>query len=918
MLFRTTILTLLLSLLVGKAAAAEVILAPEVQGRVEIGTYVSIFSDPSKSLGIADILRDNKLSFIPQQHDQIMVGQRREANAWVKVEISNPTDSAYSLVLFLGDIFTRHMDGYLVEDQNLLERYQLGLKGSFAERVLPYRSSAIPFDLPPETTRSLYLRIENRWDPVQFPIYLSTAKYFPRFVEKEYFFLGLFHGFLLLIVLIAAILALSTQTRLFFIYLLYACASFLFSWSISGLDFQFWFPADGEFAYPMRMIMGVTTILLLYALIGEYYRLENIKLSLTKHLSRFFAGLLILILLLLLLQVPLGLSSPNKQTSYYFIPGLIISASCLYIFFTLFQITIRNPKWTNIVFLIGYSGITIYGVFATPIQNAWIPVSFDKFNLFRLSTVFEMTALTILMLHRIIQVNQESILKSEQLETAQRIEAAKSTLFTNITHEFRTPLTVINGFLDKIQGHDFEKEQIQKSSDDLLQLVDQLLDLARSENGILQLKMQQADLVPFLQQESTTFQQWCQQKGISFDFSSTYEECFMDFDPIRLNEILKNLISNAIKHTSKGGKILLEAAKEDHQVLLKVADNGKGIAQEDLPMIWNRFYQVDDQNAGTGIGLSHAKMLVELMRGRIEVESELGKGTIFTVILPITRTAGLSTQESQGKDLLSFSADLDRYLEEIISEQLSTRPSLLIIEDQKTVAYTIADTLAPQYNIQIAYDGEEGLARAMEELPDLIISDIMMPKLDGIQVCNALKQHTNTSHIPIIMLTAKAAQENRIEGLQAGADAYLSKPFDAQELLLLIKNLIQQREKIKEAIQNGNYNSVADKLGPDYNWLRTVEAFVQERMSDPEFTPPFLERLLGMSQANLYRKLTQLTGLNPSAFIRNIRLEEAKKLLLHTNKNVKEIAYAVGFSSPAYFSTNFKEKFGLSPSKFRK
>lgn len=918
MLLRTSILALFLSFVFGQAVSAQAILTTDVKGRIEIGASVSIYSDPTKSLRIEDILANNALPFIPQKHDQIMVGQRREANAWVQVEVSNPTDSAYAMVLFLGDIFTRHMDGYLVEDQELLTRYRLGLKGSFSDRVLPYRSSAIPFEIPPKAARKLFLRIENRWDPVQFPIYLSTKKHFSSFIEKEYFYLGIFHGFLVLIVLIAAVLFLSTRTRLFLIYLLYACASFLFSWSISGLDFQFWFPTDGEFVYPMRMIMGVTTILLLYALIGEYYRLENIKLSFFKPISRFFAGLLIVILLLLLLQIPLGLSSPDKATTYHVIPGLVVSLSSLYIFFILLQITISNPKWTNFVFLIGYAGITLYGLLATPIQNAWIPVFFDKFNLFRLSTIFEMTALTILMVHRILRVNQESILKSEQLETAQRVEAAKSTLFTNITHEFRTPLTVINGFLDKIQGHEFEKAQIQKSSNDLIQLVDQLLDLARSENGILHLKLQQADLIPFLEQESASFQQWCQQKGIIFHFSSSDKECFMDFDPIRLNEILKNLISNAIKHTGTGGKITLEVEKEGDLVRLKVSDNGKGIAPQDLPMIWNRFYQVDEQNAGTGIGLSHAKMLVELMRGKIEVDSELGKGSVFSVILPITRNAVLGAQDGSVKDLLSSSVDLDHYLSEIISRRILNRPNLLIIEDQKAVAYTIADTLAAQYNIQVAYDGEQGLALAKEEIPDLIITDIMMPKLDGIQLCNALKQNTNTSHIPIIMLTAKAAQENRIEGLQAGADAYLSKPFDAQELLLRIKNLIDQREKIKEAIQNGNYKGIADKLGPDYNWLKTLEASVLERIDDPKLTPPFLEKLVGMSQAKLYRKLTQLTGLNPSAFINNIRLEEAKKQLLNTRKNIKEIAYDVGFSSPAYFSTNFKAKFGLRPSDLRK
>ncbi|MBX2876579.1 MAG: response regulator [Saprospiraceae bacterium] len=918
MLLRTLIFIVGLSFLSGKTLVAQAILAPAIQGSVKIGTYVYVFSDDSKSLQIEDILRDNALPFTRQQHDQIMIGQRREANAWIRVEVSNPTDSIYSMVLYLGDIFTRHMKGYLVADDQVLQTYAMGLKGEFSKKTLPYRSSALPFEIPPKASRKLYIRIEHRWDPVQFPIYLSSARGFQAFVEREYFLLGIFHGFLALIVLIAAILFISTRSRLFLIYLFYACASFVFSWSISGLDFQYWFPLNGESVYPLRMAMGVATILLLFALIGEYYRLENVKLSFTKHLSRFFAGLLIITLISLLFQRQLGFSGPNTTTSYHIIPGLIISLSCLYIFAILFQITFRHPKWTNFIFLIGYSGITAYGLLATPIQNAWIPIPFDKFNLFRLSTVFEMTALTILMVHRILKVNQESLLKSEQLETAQRVEAAKSTLFTNITHEFRTPLTVINGFLKQIKGHDFEKGQIQKSSDDLLRLVDQLLDLARSENGILQLKMQQADLIPFLQLESASFQHWCQQKRIDFHFSTSTEECLMDFDPIRLNEILKNLISNAIKHTPSGGKITLEAHKMVDQVELKVTDNGRGMAAKHMSMIWNRFYQVDEQDSGTGIGLSHTKMLVELMQGNIEVDSKEGQGTIFTLVLPITKKEKITAQKPHTKSITPVEIDIDRYLQQLAQQYNPKRPNLLIIEDQKSVAYTIASTLESHYNIQLADDGEEGLALAKDSLPDLIISDIMMPKLDGVQVCNNLKQHIETSHIPVILLTAKAAKADRLKGLKAGADAYLNKPFDSEELQVRVKNLIQHRDKIKEAIQNGSYKAMADQLGPDYDWLKSLEARILEQISDPNLTPPSLEKWLGMSQSKLYRKLIQLTGLNPSAFIKNIRLEEAKKQLLSTRKKIKEVAYDVGFSSPAYFSTNFKEKFGLSPSEIRK
>lgn len=918
MLLRTLIFTLLFSCHTGTLLIAQALLIPRIHESAQIGTYVSVFSDTTKSLGIEDILSIPTLPFVKQQHDQVMVGQRREANAWLQIEFTNPSDSTYSMVLYLGDIFTRHMDGYLVEDEQVLRSYPIGLKGSFSERVLPYRSSALPFDIPPKTSRKIYLRIENRWDPVQFPIYLCAAQYFPSVVEKEYLLLGGFHGFLLLIVLIAAILFLSTRTRLFLIYLLYACASFLFSWSISGLDFQFWAPAEGESVYPFRMIMGVTTVLLLFVLIGEYYRLENIRLSFTKHFSRFFAGLLVFALLSLLLQEPLGFSSPDVATTYHVIPGIIISLSCLYVFFLLFGITYKHPKWTNFVFLIGYLGITIYGLLATPIQNAWIAIPFDKFNLFRISTIFEMIALTVLMVHRIVRINQESILKSKQLETVQKVEAAKSTLFTNITHEFRTPLTVINGFLDKIEGHEFEKMQIQKSSNDLLHLVDQLLDLAKSENGNLQLKPQQADLLPFLQLESTSFQHWCQQEGISFQFGTQLKECLMDFDPIRLSEILKNLISNAIKHTPRGGRITLEVQKVLDQIELQIADNGSGIAHQDIPMIWDRFYQVDDKNSGTGIGLSHTKMLVELMQGHIEVESGVGKGTTFTLRLPITREATLSPQTQKAKAVQPAEDHLEQYLHRVNAQYDPRRPNLLIIEDQKAVAYTIASALESQYNIRLAYDGEAGLIQGQHHLPDLIISDIMMPKLDGIQLCKALKQDIGTSHIPVIMLTAKAAKDNKLIGLQAGADAYLTKPFDKEELLVRVKNLIQQREKIKEAIQNGNYQRMAEKLGPDYTWLKSLEASVLERIADPDLTPPSLEKIVGMSQAKLYRKLTQLTGLNPSAFIRNIRLEEAKKQLLNTSKNIKEVAYDVGFSSPAYFSTNFKAKFGLTPSEIRK
>lgn len=393
----------------------------------------------------------------------------------------------------------------------------------------------------------------------------------------------------------------------------------------------------------------------------------------------------------------------------------------------------------------------------------------------------------------------------------------------------------------------------------------------------------------------------------------------MDYDAEKLQQVISNLISNAIKFTPEGGWVRLKIEREAEQLYLEIADNGAGIETASLPFIFDRYYQVEDiENTGSGIGLTLVKEYVQLFDGTIEVQSKLGKGTIFSIQLPIRQNVPLVKRmpDFQALDLplvtspesIEATTDID-----------ADRPQLLLVEDNKDVQQYLSLILSEHYNLSYANDGQQGTQKALADIPDLIISDVMMPRKNGYELCAQLKKDERTSHIPIILLTAKADFDSKMQGLGLGADVYLNKPFQKQELLIQVNRLLEQRKRLQ-----AHYSQLAMLPTKSYQVEQAEESFlyraqkaIEDHLDEPEFDTAALCKVLFISKTNLYRKLKALTGKSIGEYIRSVRLHRGKDLLSTTNKTVSEIAFAVGFSSSNYFSRSFTKEFGVSPKVYR-
>ncbi len=532
------------------------------------------------------------------------------------------------------------------------------------------------------------------------------------------------------------------------------------------------------------------------------------------------------------------------------------------------------------------------------------------------------------------------------------LDTLKNRLFTNITHEFRTPLTVILGMAEQVKlevekleignsGNEMNSgvisqflnfsnssiSLIKRNGQQLLHLVNQLLDLARLESGSMPLHYIHGNIVAFVKYLVESFHSFADSKDIRLHFLGELVELDMDYDPEKLQNIVVNLLSNAIKFTPAGGDIYFSLKKpNDSQLELDIRDTGIGIPPEDLPHIFDRFYQVDDSSTrlaeGTGIGLSVCKELVQLMGGSIHAESEMGLGSRFYILLPIAHQyAGKETIQTMMPDQLvdTFLPDKIQMTPLLINNDTAKRPLLLIIEDNADVISYLISLLSNQYEILSANNGLTGIEMAFEQIPDLIVSDVMMPGKDGFQVCETLKLDERTSHIPIILLTAKSNQSAKMEGLAQGADAYLSKPFYKEELLVRIEKLIANRKLLQQKYGKANFTKITKIIAPtgDELFLQKLVNMVEEHISDENFGMPELCKQSAMSRTQLFRKLKALTGKSATRFIRTIRLEKAKELLENTDMNIAEIAFETGFGSAAYFSRVFQEEYGMAPSSAR-
>lgn len=521
----------------------------------------------------------------------------------------------------------------------------------------------------------------------------------------------------------------------------------------------------------------------------------------------------------------------------------------------------------------------------------------------------------------------------EEARRLTEMDSLKTRLYTNITHEFRTPLTVIMGMAEqskvyfRAQAADkFEPaiQAVQRNARQLLRLANQMLDLSRAEAGALEINLIRDDAARFLQYVAESFRSLAESKGIHLAVHKEQGPLFMDFDPDKLYHIASNLLSNAIKYTPEGGKVILRISAENRNgrewLLLQVKDNGIGIEPEQLPHVFDRFYRAPSsargrEEAGIGIGLALTKEMVELLNGQVKAESIPGKGSTFTARLPIQRNA--TVQKAEPLSLFTAAPPIPA---DSFSSLPGEQHTLLIVEDNPDVQAYLQACLEGQYQIIKAGNGREGIDKALEIVPDLIISDVMMPEKDGFELCRHLKENERTSHIPIVLLTARADEASRLEGLEGGADAYLPKPFNQKELFIRLRKLIELRQRLQYRYQQAAPFSLPSEaaFSREDEFIKKVQAQMKAHLSDETFGVRELARELAMSRSQVFKKLKALTGQSIAQYMRNYRLHCARQLLESSSLSVSEVAYAVGFRDPAYFSRVFSEAFGSPPSEVRK
>ena len=538
-----------------------------------------------------------------------------------------------------------------------------------------------------------------------------------------------------------------------------------------------------------------------------------------------------------------------------------------------------------------------------------------------------------------IKIKHEYEMSRFEAEKLHEVDELKSRFFTNISHEFRTPLTLILGpakqVIEKINDQKIKNDLwiIHKNANKLLGLVNQLLEISKLESGNIKLRTKALNIITFIKAIVFSFSSFAERKNISLKFNSSEDKIIAYIDKEKIEKIITNILSNAFKFTPENGLIEVSVYKDEEYASIAICDTGIGIPEEKISKIFDRFYQVNGthtrEQEGTGIGLSLTKELVDLHKGKIEVESKEGKGTSFTISIPLGKEhlrpeEICGTEKSETPYIPYTPAYIDKREIESPGFELSDESGksiLLLVEDNSDVRNYIKGILKEDYKILEAVDGEDGWNKSIDSAfggVDLIISDVMMPKMDGFKLCEKLKTDEKTSHIPVILLTAKASGQDKIEGFETGADEYIMKPFEPDELKARIKNLLEQRERIHNYFRNHGLFEIDKKriTAVNQKFLQKAVEIINKNISDPDFNVERFAESMAIHRSLLYKKVFTLVGEPPTGFMRRIRLSRAAELIEKKFGNITEIALEVGFNNPAYFSECFKKQFGVAPSQY--
>ncbi len=904
-------------------------------GDIDLSDYLYLYKTNSGSQNIQFNLL-NEIPFYKYHLDSLNCAYCKYT---AKITLINKSDEELSdCILYLGkasyiDIYIYNSSGELISTQKSGRLRPSDLKslpnGNRFERcVLNFKKNEQLY-----VVFQFYNRIGYK--PSIKPI-LSPYDYL---VKSEFrhqrIYDGIFIGFLVAILLFNVIFYITTRDQAFLYQALFVLSVFVFMSDIMG------YMCDWPFMRNHPVLLEPVNFTSLIVMNISYLLFVNTFIQLKKTLPEWVQKIQRLIYFNILFG--------SIITIYYaislneWISDISIALVCAFQYLILLILLVQLSRQKNkkiyfilIATLFLIAGVLINGVSVTV---GWgVFVDFSKFivlanvSFFFLGLAYRM-----------------KILNLEELETIRLKEnqELKNKLYANITHEFRTPLTVILGMARTIEssGNNVISARIteavtliKSNSKKLLDLVNTLLDLAKLESGKMNLILESGDIINYLRYCFNSFERFAESKSLHLQFLTELKSLEMLFDKDKIQQIISNLVSNAIKFTPKGGQIHLSAnliIKKDLKYLrIELSDTGQGIPDHEIPNLFNRFFQLTESgkySEGSGLGLALVKELVTLMNGAITVNSQIGKGSSFCITLPVqsSNDSGVSndsrqTVESLDSDHeLNYSETSDSHLNYVYKEANSSevmnleKPLVLIVEDNKDIIYYLRTILEKKYHLEIAYNGSDGVELALEIIPDIIISDILMQGKTGLELCEQLKHDEKTNHIPIILLTAKVDYESRIEGFKKGADVYLTKPFNESELHILIENLLLGRKALQlhyHQAQNNELKKSADLTDP---FLQKLNLLIHDNMEDEDFGILHLCRGMQMSRTQLHRKITALTGKSTSIYLRYLRLQKAKELLRTTRLNISEIAFAVGFSDPNYFTRSFTEEFGINPSAYR-
>uniref|UniRef100_UPI0035945121 ATP-binding protein n=1 Tax=Aquiflexum sp. TaxID=1872584 RepID=UPI0035945121 len=528
---------------------------------------------------------------------------------------------------------------------------------------------------------------------------------------------------------------------------------------------------------------------------------------------------------------------------------------------------------------------------------------------------------------QILEKEREQFRMLEEKREAQRLlelDQLKTRFFTNVSHEFRTPLTLILAPLERLLNDNPNEKiahqylTIQKNAKRLLQLVNQILDVKNIEKNGTVFNSSEGDIVRFIASKVEDFEDLMEKKHIKLNFETSIKRLPTKFDADKVEKIIFNLLSNAFKFTPDEGKISVMVSldnilDEKGVLMIRVKDTGIGIRAEDIDKVFDRYFTVMHtgviSNQGSGIGLSVSREFARMHGGDIGVKSEIGRGSEFTVTLEVPVKMNLldleTHQEESHEELEMEKTEIDK-------------PGILLVEDNLEFRQYMKEFLEEEFHVWVAQDGKEGMEKALANIPDLIISDLMMPIMDGVELCQHLKKDLKTSHIPIIILTARSSEEKQLEGLQSGCNLFISKPFKLEILMTSIRNLLSEQERLQKHFRKKISVSTSEQEieSLDDRLIQKAMELVEKQMENPEFSVEQMSRELGMSRVHLYKKLSALTGKSPVEFIRLVRLQRAAQLLLKSQLTVSEVAYKVGFNNAKYFTKHFKAEFGVLPSLY--